>query len=493
MADLFTSIATRIGPQLLSDPRRVVTRLFVPGDDVPGYRSHADELVDRLLALDEDRALALRADVVQRYGSRHRDLAEELANHFEAVSHRIGVETMVTPERAQLIGACLTDEYAVEGAALTNPSIVPAPDQSGLRDGELRFVLSVRCIGEGHISSIGFRTGVIGPGGAVTVDQPSGFAVRSRSRRTHYPRGALIHDPLPDDDEEVLAFVWSELPEQVTDADLDRAVERLPERLSARQDCQPTVARLRSLAAGCYEVWFPTVGGHTDERILWPHSEAESHGMEDARFVRYTDNDGTVEYQGTYTAASATAGVSHLIRTIDFETFRVIRLAGEAAGTKGLALFPRPIGGVRHALCRPHLEKLSLTTSIDGVAWDTPRLVRQPRHDWEILKTGNCGSPIETEAGWLVIIHGVGPMREYRLGALLLDLHDPSTIRAELTEPLLVPEPSERDGYVPNVVYSCGSIVHDDTLVIPYGSTDSGIGFATIPLPDLLKRMRPVA
>jgi predicted GH43/DUF377 family glycosyl hydrolase len=465
--------------------------VFVPGDESLDRPNHLERAVARVLAMSDATVAEVLADVLERYGCRHRRLEDTFIEHLSVVDGALPADAKLSEGRARLLGAYLTEEYAVEAAGLTNPSIVAAPDQSGAGEGGLAFVMSVRCIGEDHVSSIGFRTGVIGAGGHVAVDETVQPAEVGRPRRGPFPRDTLTHVPDSAEDAAVLAALLQQLPETVEDADLDAAVLGLPHHLAIQPGSHAAAARLRELAAASYDVEFPA-DLDLDARILWPNSALEAHGMEDARFVRFTGDDGAVVYLGTYTAFNGATVASHRLETTDFRTFRVRRMAGPVTQHKGMALFPRPVGGTHYALCRPDLESLVLARSADGIVWTDPRTVRRPEHPWEAIQGGNCGSPIETAEGWLVITHGVGPMREYTLSAVLLDLDDPARLLAELPVPLLVPEQDERDGYAPNVVYSCGSLVHDGLLVVPYGFTDRGIDFARIPVADLLERMRPV-
>jgi len=222
------------------------------------------------------------------------------------------------------------------------------------------------------------------------------------------------------------------------------------------------------------------------ERVLWPAMNAEGAGMEDARFVRFVDDDGAVTFYASYTAYSGTHISQQLLETVDFRTFTSTPMVGHAAANKGLALFPRRIRGRFAAMSRSDRESNSIAFSDHPFEWAESVPCQQPARAWEALQLGNCGPPVETEAGWLVLTHGVGPMRTYRIGAMLLDLEDPTRIVGQLREPLLSPAADEQDGYVPNVVYSCGALVHAGTLVLPYGIGDAAIGVATVPLGDLL-------
>lgn len=480
---------TRSSLRLRPDPRRVITKLFVPGEEVPEHESRSAAVIRRVMALDEDTVCAALDRTVRLFAGRHRDVRVTFADNFASVSHRLSPGVELSESRRLLIGAYFTHEYAVEGAALCNPSMVAHPDQSRLAPGQLRFVLSVRGIGEGHLSSIGFRTGVTGPGGALTVDpQPS--IISTGLRRDAVYEKSLFQGKLAErgHDDEVSAVLNRWLPEKFTGAELDELLAGLHPKLVARQAAHRTVELIRWIAACNYTTEFPedsVVSG----RVLWPAGPSERHGMEDARFVRFTDDDGSQTYYATYTAYDGVDVAPQLLQTNDFRTFRVTQTTGSAARNKGMALFPRRIGGKFVALSRGDGESTAVTTTDDIRTWNEPQPVAVPSRDWDLVQVGNCGSPIETPEGWLVLTHGVGPMRLYSMGAMLLDLDDPSKVLATLPEPLLVPSATERDGYVPNVVYSCGGLLHDDTLVVPYGASDATIGMATTSMSGLIAAM----
>ncbi|WP_394619987.1 glycoside hydrolase family 130 protein [Lentzea sp. JNUCC 0626] len=480
---------TRDPLRLRPDPRRVITKLFVPGEEVPEHESRAAGVIRRVMALDEDTVLAALERTVRLFAGRHRDVRVTFADNFASVSHRLAADADLSESRRLLIGAYFTHEYAVEGAALCNPSVVAHPDQAGTAPGELRFVLSVRGIGEGHVSSVGFRTGLAGPGAALTVDpQPSIISTGARTEAVY--EKSLFLGTLAErgHDDEVSAVLTRWLPSRFTGAELDELLAGLHPKLVARQAAHRTIELIRWIAACNYTTEFPddsVVSG----RVLWPSGPSERHGMEDARFVRFTDDDGEQTYYATYTAYDGVDVAPQLLQTNDFRTFRVTQTTGSAARNKGMALFPRRIGGRFVALSRGDGESTAVTTSGDIRTWDEARPVARPARDWELVQVGNCGSPIETPEGWLVLTHGVGPMRLYSMGAMLLDLDEPHRVLASLPEPLLTPSSAERDGYVPNVVYSCGGLLHDDTLVIPYGASDATIGLATAPIGDLLAAM----
>jgi len=479
-------LATRSGNRLLPDPSRVIARLFVPGQElVGGSEPRASAVVRRVLALDEtdiDRALA---DVMRRFEDGHRDLADTFRHHAERISGRLA-DGNLSDARRLLLGATFTHEYAIEGAALCNPSMVPDPDQSAAPEGGLRFIMSVRGIGEGHRSSIGFRTGTVHADGAVAVDPAGPWPVVGTVTSGSFDRDAF-HAALAQlgEDGESAAYVLDDLGERFAEEDLERGLLRLRRQHDTRQNAEDTIRRIRAIAARSYTAQFPADTA-VSERVLWPATQAESHGMEDARFVRFVDDDGTVAYHATYTAFDGTTIAQQLLQTSDFLTFAAAPMVGLAAANKGLALFPRRIGGRFAALSRHDHETNSVAFSANPCRWTHAEPFQFPRQPWETIQLGNCGAPIETSEGWLVLTHGVGPMRTYRIGAVLLDLDDPTRLIGRLTEPLLSPAADEQPGYVPNVVYSCGGLVHADTLVIPYGIADTTIGIATVPLADLM-------
>jgi len=481
---------TRTPIELNPDPRRVITRLFVPGQEIiAGGGSRAAAVVKRILAMtDCDVTEALQRTLAD-FSSRHRGFTDTLERHFDLVAHRLGSRATLTGERRLLMGAFFTNEYAVEAAALCNPSMVLHPDQSGLEVGEARFVMSLRAVGEGHLSCIEFRTGVVGPGTLVRLDDPGEVLVSGHRRPPLYDRN-LFRGKLAElgDDLESAAFVLDSLPEHFTPTDLDAAVAALDEQILTRSTARQTIDRIRWVAASNYDVEFPEDSA-VGERVLWPLGPAESHGMEDARFVRFTDDSGSVTYYATYTAFDGTHVEPQLLETDDFRMFRVTQLTGPAARNKGMALFPRLIGGRYAALSRWDRENNALVTSPDCRSWGSAVTLQFPVEPWELLQLGNCGSPIETREGWLVFTHGVGPMRVYSIGAILLDLDNPARLRARLPDPVILPNEAERDGYVPNVVYSCGAVLHAGTVVLPYGVSDTAIRVAVMELDELLERL----
>ena len=479
-------LVTRKRLRLNRDPRRVIAKLFMPGSQGPEMSSRAAGVVQRVLALSDMEAKEAYERTLEGFSTRHRNLEETFLENFRTIKHRIAHGVELSHARRCLIGAHFTQEYAIEGAALTNPSMVPHPDQSGLADGELRFLMSARAIGEGHLSCVEFRTGVIGPDGELRVDDPSPYAHVGRVKETRYQRSTFRAAlAAPNDDDEVLAYLLHHLPEEFTDAELESRLGELHPQLLVLEKTYQTFARIHWFVACHYRLAFED-DADVSERVLWPESPTERRGIEDARFVRSTD-DG--RYRATYTAYNGSDTACQLIETTDFTSFQMSQLYGPAVGDKGLALFPRKVGGRHLALSRWDRESNSIAVSDDGLVWQDSHKLAVPARPWALTQAGNCGSPIETEAGWLVLTHGVGAMRVYALGAVLLDLEDPTRVIGSSAEPLLTASPEERDGYVPNVVYSCGGLKHEDTLVIPYGFGDMGIEFATVRVSELVERL----
>lgn len=478
------------GITLQPDHRRVVTRLFVAGrEDVGPGDSRAAPVIQRVMDLTEAAAEAIVRDLDRRFGTRHRTMHEIYHEHADLLIARLdGDMVTMSAARRLVLGAAFTHEYSIEGAALCNPSAVLFPPPSP--GGSASFVMSVRGVGEGHRSSIGFRTGAIDSSGSVRLDPASNFPVITTAQPALHRR-SVFHAKLDedDDDRENASFVLDPLPERFDDSQLAEQLALLSGDTFTRRHTDDTITHLRAVAASSYrsEFAFQTA---ISERVLWPQSPAERHGMEDARFVLFTDDDGSMTYYGTYTAFDGVNIAQHLLQTDDFRTFFASPLAGAAAQGKGLALFPRRIDGRFAALSRSDRESNALAYSDDMHCWPTSEQIQIPTKPWELLQLGNCGSPIETEQGWLVLTHGVGPMRTYSLGVILLDLEHPERVIASSDEPIVVPGPHERDGYVPNVVYSCGGFIRGDTLVLPYGVADQHIRIATLSVAELLQSLR---
>lgn len=475
---------TRLPLRLSADPRRVIARPFIPGG-VARIRA----VIDRVRALPDAEVSTMVAALVDDYRRRHKDVRRIFRQNYAAANAHLGESREPSEERRLLLGAYFTNEYSLESVALFNPSMVAHPDQNGVAPGALRFVMSLRACGEGHISSIEFRTGTVGANHDVVIDPPTRFALTARPE----------DDSLYDKESYVLKLremkahssfaepILNRLDAQFTLSDLAYAIERCAPQ-GDLTEYRETADSMLWLAHSNYELDF-SPDAAISERVIFPVSSNESRGIEDARFVRYTHPDGRATYYATYTAYNGMRVLPQLIETSDFRYFKVNTLNGSCVQNKGMALFPRRVGDKFMMAARIDGENIFLLTSDNIHFWNDAKLIYAPRYPWEFVQVGNCGSPIETEAGWLLLTHGVGPMRQYWMGAILLDRDDPSKVLASLSEPLLVPNEDERDGYVPNVVYSCGALLHGARLIIPYAVSDSQTSIATVPIAELLGRL----
>ena len=471
---------------LVPESARVIIRPFKPTSI-----HHITTIIGRALALsEEDTARDLEA-MLKEFDARHYDIESPLLANYEKVLPHIFTQRPLSRARKLLIGALFSGEYALESAALFNPSIVPHPDQEGLPEGTLRFIMSLRATGEGHISSIEFRTGLIAADGDVCLDPVSRFVTEPKiNPNPSYKKEVFIaklHEMGFDNG--ASAAVMEPLGDSFTRSELNLSVHRIRrETKPVTQGLTNTLTCVQWLADSNYEMHFsPELA--MSERIIFPVSPNESNGVEDARFVRHTDDDGSVMYYATYTAYNGHAILPQLIETQDFLHFRVLTLNGTAVQNKGMALFPRRIDGSYAMLSRQDDENIFIMFSDNPHYWSDPKVLLRPAEAWESVKIGNCGSPIETEAGWLVITHGVGLMRKYCIGAALLDLDDPTKVIGRLREPLLSPEGIGREGYVPNVVYSCGSLLHGGQLILPFAMSDKATAIASVSLDELLNAL----
>ena len=477
---------SRTNIQIRPDPSRVFLRAF----ETSG-RERIQRIVARVMALSRSEAERETAIMLASFEGRHEKLQAFLLTRFGHVSEHLITDRPLNRCERLLIGAYFTLEYSLEAAALFNPSIVRHPDQSGIDDGSMRFLLSLRATGEGHISSIVFRTGVINREGGIALDQPSPFVAaadvhpnpsyeKHLFERKLVEMGLLSHlaqrlmDQLPD------FFSFEKLKE------LTNQVLR-SDRL-ANTDSAQIVESVLSLARANYELSFDP-GDDCSERAIFPTSPTERRGIEDARFVAF-EEDGQTTYYATYSAYDGQLVFPQLLETKDFTQFKISTLNGPEVANKGMALFPRKLGDSYAMLSRQDGENIYLMYSDQLHFWHEKHILMRPTHPWEFVQIGNCGSPIETEAGWLVLTHGVGPMRRYTIGAILLDINDPGQVIGRLKEPLLEPTKEEREGYVPNVVYSCGSLIHADKLIIPYAMSDQSATFATVSVKELLRELK---
>jgi predicted GH43/DUF377 family glycosyl hydrolase len=474
------------GIELRPTPGRVLNRPFIPTD-----AGRVRGVIDRILALSEMEVESQLDRVRSELGTRHADLDGSWLRQFDKVRAYLPDRVTLSDSRRFLLGAYFTGEYSVESAALFNPSIVPHPDQTGLDGEDLRFILSLRAVGEGHVSSIEFRTGIIRRNQKIEIDQTSGLVVAPEiDPEPTFPKSIFLHKLYDNGLENNWSrSVLNRLGATFSRSDLNDSMEQaFREAQPHSEDVRQTIEFLHWLVESNYEVNFdPAIP--LSERVIFPVSLNETNGIEDARFVRLVEEDGAISYYATYTAYDGRRIMPQLIETNDFNRFRVRTLAGSAIQNKGMALFPRRIDGRYAMLSRYDDENLFLMLSEDRHFWCEPQLLLQPAYGWEFAKIGNCGSPIETDAGWLVITHGVGAMRRYCIGAALLDLDDPSKVIGRLKQPLLEPAAGNIDGYVPNVVYTCGALVHAGHLILPYGMNDSATSIVTIELRSLLSAL----
>lgn len=468
---------------LAPDSRRVIIRPFIPGDS-----QRVAAIIGRALELTDEEASHALKEVGSEFEHRHFDIAGVLRRNYESIRSHVYTGKRLSDERRQLLGALFSGEYALESAALFNPSIVPHPDQGGVPEGGLRFVLSLRATGEGHISSIEFRSGVIDGGGEITLDEVTPFVTLPEvMTNPAYRKGAFVtklHEMCHENG--LCGEVFDSLGDWFTLKQLRKSIERVrADATHPAAGVKLMLERIEWLAASNYELRFAETLPMSS-RIIFPVSANESNGIEDARFVCFRGEDGNTMYYATYTAYNGRTILPQMIETRDFLHFRVLTLSGGAVQNKGMALFPRRVNGDYLMLSRQDDENLFLMRSRDPHHWDDPHLLMRPVEMWESVKIGNCGSPIETPEGWLVITHGVGPMRRYCIGAALLDLNDPSRVIGRLRKPLLEPTGNEREGYVPNVVYSCGAMVHGGRLILPYAMSDTASAIVSVPLDELL-------
>ena len=480
------ALVQRTSVVLHPDRTRVLLRPFLLPNE-----PRARTICAQVMALPEGEVHALWEQVQTEFSERHAKTLEFLRRRFEQARPCLRTDGPLSEEQQLLLGAYFSQEYSLEAAALFNPSIVPHPDQSDLPPGTLRFILSLRATGEGHVSSITFRTGFLDAAGNLTVNPPTRFCLEP----AQLPN-ASFDKPLFERKLRELGLVGDftrqtleHLGESFTLDELRAAVSRAAEHLGARDQQTAAVARKTlMLAQSNYEVQFDS-DSRLSERVLFPVTPSQSNGIEDARFVLFQDEDGTRTYYATYTAYDGKMVLPQFIETPDFLHFKFITLNGPAVQNKGMALFPRKIRGHYVMLSRQDKENIYLMFSDHLHFWHSAQLLLRPKYPWEFIQLGNCGSPIETEAGWLVLSHGVGAMRKYCIGAFLLDRDDPTRVIGRLREPLIKPNENERAGYVPNVVYSCGSLLHGRQLIIPYAMSDYATTFATLSLDAVLAAM----
>jgi len=474
-------------PTLLNgESARVITRPHIPGD-----KARIKVLIGRVSKLSDEDVQHLLDAVIQDFSGRHRNFRETLQRNFSRIAEHIPKRISLSSEQQLLLGAYFTAEYSVEAAALFNPSVVPHPDQKGVDTGSQRFVMSFRATGEGHVSSIEFRSGIVDENHDIYFDPISQYVATPEMhtdpvyQRLHFRRkleemGAR---------DRVTNHLLEGLNETFTLDELEAQISKLRSTKFRLKDKHHAIDTVLWLARSNYEVIFRPEE-QISERVIFPVSENESAGIEDARFVRFVDDDESVIYYATYTAYNGFDILPQLLETTDFLTFRMHTISGKAAQNKGMALFPRKINGKFVMLSRQDGVNNYIMFSDSLRFWNEALLLQEPIHPLEYVQVGNCGSPVETPEGWLALFHGVGPMRRYSVWAELLDLDDPSQVIGRLDEPIMTPDEHERDGYVPNVVYTCGSMLHEDTLIIPYGIADQRCRVATVSVSELLSRLK---
>ena len=475
----------RLPIKFVSDDSRVISLPFMTGSV-----TRVQTVFERIDGLTEPQAIETLDQVKRDYSARHKDILAEFEEHYRTGASLIGWGGDWSEPRRLLAGAYLTMEYAIESAALFNPSIVAHPDQSNLPDQSLRIVMSLRATGEGHVSSIVFRTGMIGPNHILCVNPPTRFLHRSRIAPDRHYFKHLFQRKLQEMavNTQATDIVLAAVPDQFTLDQLHDAVRQTSESYKDVPNAQQTIEAVLWLARSNYHVELPKEA-EISEQVIYPISEEESKGIEDLRLVRFVNDDGSVTYYGTYTAYNGLRVMPMMISTKDFYRIEIHSLNGACAQDKGMALFPRRIGG-HYVMCsRNDGENLYLMVSDYAHFWESATRLTIPKTAWEFMQIGNCGSPLETPEGWLLLTHGVGPMRTYSIGALLLDLDDPQKIIGHLKQPLLTPLGDEREGYVPNVVYSCGALIHRDKLYLPYALADKSTSIATIDMDELLNRL----
>ncbi len=470
--------------------KRVITRFFLFADE-----KRKKGIITRLLSMPDEEAKAILDRVLIDFSDRHRNIAKILMKHYDYVKD-ILVQMDLDPEgvshtKKLLIGSYFTKEFSIESSAIFNPSIVEDPDQTGLAEGEKRVIVSFRATGEGHISSIVFRSGVIDRNNQLTFNPPGHLLdIPEEVRMKIYEKTSFIEKLSEMEvDADLIELVMSRLGPSFTYQELRSRIGETIEKTNLTPTQDKVIEEFIWLARSYYEITF-SPDTALSERVIFPVSEAESNGIEDARFVCFTDDNGEITYYATYTAYNGITILPKLIETKDFCHFKVMPLYGKFAKNKGLALFPRKINNQYAMVSRVDGINNYIMLSDDVHHWEDAQIIQEPEYPWQFVQIGNCGSPIETEKGWLLLTHGVGPMRKYSIGATLLDLNDPSKCLGQTSEPILEPNEDEREGYVPNVVYTCGAMIHNGELIIPYAMADYASLFATVSLDAIFSKLK---
>jgi len=475
------------------DNSRVITKFFTPGNNNRVYN-----IISRVLTLSEDQLKSVLDETINRFENRHRDIKRIFKTNFDKINSE-GDLSMLALEQKLLIGAYFTMEYSIESAALFNPSIVPDPEQLGSKKDELKVIISFRAVGEGHISSIVFRKGLIDSLGNLSIDTKSAMVEKARIIPNHtYNKSGFISKLIEIKSYDLVKEIFDNLLDKFTYTELMESIERFKKKKEKKKSRKvsekpsrfiQTIEVLQLLADSTYNIEFKK-GLDISGRVIFPMSSNDSKGLEDARFVLFTDEDDSKRFFATYTAYNGFTILPQLIETEDFIDFKITTLNGEGSQNKGMALFPEKINGKFAMISRNDNENMFIMFSDDISYWENPQLLKEPELFWEFFQIGNSGPPLKTDKGWLLLTHGVGAVRTYSLGAIMLDLKNPEKVIAILEEPLIMPDESERNGYVPNVVYSCGAIIHREKLIIPYAMSDTRSGVASLLLDELLNKMK---
>ena len=472
--------------RLESDDNRVITLPFMAGST-----SRLSDLVQRILGLSDDEVDLCLTDVRRRFNYRHEGLDAVFIEHFGLAARLAGLQESPTRARQELIGSYFTTEYSFQSTALFNPSIAAHPDQTNLPEGAIRFIMSLRATGEGHVSCAVFRTGVIRSDGTVSIDDAPSISARTRLAPDHTYHKEVFRRKLDEMSVDTRAadLVLTHLPDAFNFVELEQAIEFANPGGTEENRVSEVVDSMLWLARSNYQLKL-SPGAGISHLVIFPQTDNEARGIEDVRLVRFRDDEGSITYYGTYTAYNGIRTLPMLFETADFSRIRIHTLNGACAVNKGMALFPRKIDG-HYVMCgRMDGHSLYIMYSDMVHFWETATPLAGPKYSWELRLIGNCGSPIETDEGWLLLTHGVGPMRQYSIGAMLLDQADPSKMIGRLKSPLVTPTEEEREGYVPNVVYTCGAMPLGDRLYIPYAVADSATRMASVSLSGLLARIK---
>ncbi|WP_372745547.1 glycoside hydrolase family 130 protein [Lutibacter sp.] len=472
------------------DTSRVIARFNYSGDE------KSKGIILKILGLSEEKAKEELVKILRGYSKRHRNISKIFKNNFNKLSHILKELNIKTNDISNcmksLIGSYFTKEYSIESAAFFNPSMIEDPDQSEILKGEKRVILSFRATGEGHISSIVFRGGTLDENCNLQVEEPGKMINEAKNIKRHaYNKKHFFSElsELHENDQDIKSSLISKLPENFSYGELERVVKKLKNELNLCLSGKILCDEIMWLASSHYEIKF-SLDTDISERVIFPVSNNEKNGIEDARFVKFTDDNGEITYYATYTAYDGITILPKLLATKNFYHFKITTINGQVGRNKGMALFPRKINGKYAMLCRIDGINNFISFSDDLNRWNEAKILQKPKYPWEFVQVGNCGSPIETKDGWLIITHAVGQMREYVMGASLFELENPEKEIGRLKMPLMIPNEIEREGYVPNVIYSCGSIVHNGILCIPYAMSDRASSFATINLEKLLTELK---